>query len=257
MRRTLHAEWTKLRTTPGPGWLLVGVIALTVGLSAVATAAVGFPPGSPPTDTTKLALTGVYLGQALVAILAVLVVSGEYSTGMIRTSFTAMPRRLSVLAAKAVIVTGAVLTAGSVAAIGSLMTGRVILPGNGFTAAHGYPLLSLTDTATLRATFGSVLYLGLVALLSLGLAAAVRDSATAIGVSLGLLYLFPIVASVVDPQWQRRLDQVAPMTSGLYIQATTRLHSLPLSPWEGLGVLAAWAAAALVLGGLVVTLRDA
>jgi ABC-2 type transport system permease protein len=110
----------------------------------------------------------------------------------------------------------------------------------------------------LRAAAGSVLYLALIALLGLGIAAAVRDSAVAIGVVLGLLFLFPIIASVIgDAGWQRHLDQISPMTAGMYIQATTDLRSLPLTPWQGLGVLAAWAAAALLAGGLLLARRDA
>ena len=102
----------------------------------------------------------------------------------------------------------------------------------------------------LRAAAGSVLYLALIALLSLGIATAVRDPAVAIGVVLGLLYLFPIIAALAgNPHWQRHLEQIGPMTAGLAIQATTGLRSLPISPWAGLGVLAAWAAAALLAGG--------
>jgi ABC-2 type transport system permease protein len=86
----------------------------------------------------------------------------------------------------------------------------------------------------------------------------VRDSAAAIGVVLGLLYLFPIIDQAVSsPDWHRHLEQIAPMTAGLEIQATTGLRSLPISPWAGLGVLAAWTAAALLAGGLLVRLRDA
>ncbi len=88
----------------------------------------------------------------------------------------------------------------------------------------------------LRAAAGSVLYLALIALLSLGVAAAVRDSAVAIGVVLALLFLFPILSSVItSPGWHRHLEQLSPMTAGLYIQATTNLRSLPLTPWQGLG----------------------
>jgi ABC-2 type transport system permease protein len=80
----------------------------------------------------------------------------------------------------------------------------------------------------------------------------------AIGIVLGLLYLFPIVAGVVSDQHvQRHLQQIGPMTAGLDIQATTGLRSLPLTPWQGLGVLAAWAAGALLIGGLLLHLRDA
>ena len=122
-----------------------------------------------------------------------LAVSSEYSTGMIRVTLAAMPRRATVLAAKAAILTGPVLAAGAMAVLGSVLAGRLILPGRGIGPAHGYPALSLADGPVLRAAVGSVLYLALIALLSLGVAAAVRDGAAAIGIVLGLLYLFPIL----------------------------------------------------------------
>jgi ABC-2 type transport system permease protein len=258
VRHELHAEWTKLRTVAGTGWLLLALITLTVALSAAAAAAVTCPSADCNQDAAKLSLTGIGLGQAAVAMLAVLAISSEYSTGMIRTTLAAMPRRATVLAAKAAILAGMTLAAGTIAVVASVLAGRLILPGNGFTPAHGHPLPSLADGPMLRAAAGSVLYLALIALLSLGIAAAVRDSAAAMGIVLGLLYLFPIIVLMVsDPDWQRRLSQISPMNAGLAIQATTDLSSLPLSPWAGLGVLAAWAAAALLGGGLLLRLRDA
>jgi len=75
---------------------------------------------------------------------------------------------------------------------------------------------------------------------------------------LALLYLFPIVATLItDQTWQRHLEQVGPMTAGLYIQATVGVRTLPLTPWQGLGVLALWTAGALILGGLLFRFRDA
>jgi ABC-2 type transport system permease protein len=257
-RETLHAEWTKLRTLASTGWLLLGAAALTAAVSALADAAATCPSGGCQADPAKLSLTGVQAGQAIVAVFGVLAVSGEYSTGMIRITLTAMPRRLTVLAAKAFWVSGLVLAAGAVAVLACVLAGRLILPGHGFTAAHGYLPLSLGDGPVLRAACGSVLYLALVALLSLGIATAVRESAVAIGLVLGLLYVFPVVTSVVGNQhWQRHLEQIGPMTAGLDIQATTDLRSLPLTPWQGLGVLAAWAVGAVAAGGLLLCLRDA
>ena len=258
MRLALHAEWTKIRTVASPLSLLLGTIAATVALSVAVTSVVTCGAAGCSDDTTKLSLTGVELGQALVAILAVLVISGEYSSGMIRTTLAAMPHRATVLAAKAVTLTGVVAAAGTVAVLGSLLAGRLILPGHGFTAARGYPALSLADGPTLRAAVGSILYLALIALLSLGVATVVRDSATSIGVVLGLLYLVPIISQVIgNPHWQRLLQQIGPMSAGLAIQATTDLRSLPISPWAGLGVTAGWAAAALLAGGLLLRMRDA
>jgi ABC-2 type transport system permease protein len=177
---------------------------------------------------------------------------------MIRTTLAAMPRRTTVLAAKAAVVTAVTLAAGTVAVLGSVLAGRLILPGHGYTPANGYPVLSLANATVLRAAAGTVLYLALIALLSLGVATAVRDSAVAIGSVLGLLYLFPILAAVAgSPRVQRHLDQIGPMTAGLEIQASTGLRHLPIGPWAGLGVLAAWAAAALLAGTLVLRARDA
>ena len=251
----IHAEWTKLRTLASTGWLLAGVVALTVTVSATAVAAAMAARGL---DPAKLSLAGIQAGQAAVAILAVLVISNEYSTGMIRITLTAMPRHHTVLAAKAALAGGLVLAAGTVAVLASLLAGRLILPGRGFTPANGYQPLSLANGPDLRAACGSVLYLALIALLSLGVATAVRDAAVAMGTVLALLYLFPIAAAVAsNPHWQRHLEQIGPMTTGLYIQATVGVRALPLAPWQGLGVLALWAAGALILGGLVLRFRDA
>ncbi len=258
MKPALHAEWTKLRTVAGPGWLLLAAVVATVALSAAADAAVRCPAAGCAVDTTKLSLTGVQLGQAVVAVLAVLTVGSEYSTGMIRTTLAAVPRRALLLAAKAVTLTGPVLLAGTLAVLGSVLAGRLILPGRGFTGTQGYPPLSLTHGPTLRAAGGTVLYLALIALLSLGIAVLVRDSAAAIGLVLGLLYLFPIVIAVIhDAHWRRHLEQLAPGNAGQAIQTTVGVHALPIGPWAGLGVLTLWAAGALLAAGLVLRLRDA
>ncbi len=258
IRGALRAEWTKLRTVQGTFWLLAGVIIATAMLSLIADAATRCPAERCPIDPARTGLTGIDLGQALVVILAASAISSEYSSGVIRTTFTAMPRRLNVLAAKAAVITGLVLLAGGVAVLACVLAGRSILAAHGLTAARGYPVLSLGDGPVLRAAVGSVLYLALIALLALGVAAAVRETATAVGAVLGLLYVVPIIAAVLgNSQLARHLQQVAPMTAGLAVQATTGLRSLPISPWAGLGVLAAWAAAALIAGGLLLRLRDA
>ena len=245
MRHALHAEWTKLRTLASTFWLLLA-------------AAVRCPSGHCADDPAKISFTGIYLSQAVIAVVAVMAMSGEYGTGMIRLTLTAMPRRLTVLAAKAAIVTGLTLIAGTIAALGSLLAGRLILPGHGIGPSHGYPALSFSDEPVLRAGLGSVLYLMLIALLSVGAATMLREAAAAIGAVLGLLYLFPIIAAAAgNATVSRHLEQIGPMTAGLATQATTGLNGLPISPWAGLAVLAAWAVGALALGGLLLRRRDA
>jgi ABC-2 type transport system permease protein len=258
LNTAVHAEWTKLRTVSSTGWLLLTLIVVTVGFSLLEEV-VQKCPTSCSYDTPKLSLTGVLVGQAAVTVLAALAVTGEYSSGMIRITLTAVPRRITALAAKAIVLTGVVLVTGAVAAAWSLIAGRYILPGNGFTGAHGSEVLSLGAGSTLRAAAGSVLYLALIGLFSLGLATAVRDSGASIALLIGLIYIVPLIVQfgILNPRWERRLEQWSPMNAGLAIQATRDLKTLPIGPWPGLGVLALWAAGALLLGGLLLCLRDA
>lgn len=249
MSEILRAEWTKLRTLASTVWLLVGAVALSIAISTAVLAATHVSSGVRP-DPTKLALTGVDLGQAMIVVLAVLAISEEYATGMIHITLVAAPRRLGLLAAKAANVGCLTLLAGLLAVAGCLVAGRL-------TPAHGHGLVSFDYSPTLRAAAGSVLYLALIALLSLGIATAIRDTAVSIGVTLGLLYLPPILAAALSEPLRGHVEQVAPMSAGLAIQATTNLGALPIAPWPGIGVLAAWAAAALVGGGLLFRLRDA
>jgi ABC-2 type transport system permease protein len=256
----LRAEWTKLRTVAGTWWLVSGAIALTVAASAGIIASTHVSRGGSAgahQDPTKLSLIGIDLGQAVIAVLAVLAVTEEYGSGMIRTTLAAIPRRALMLGAKALNIAGLALLTAVPAVAGSLIAGRLLLPGAGLNLAHGYALVSIAHGPTLRAAFGSVLYLGLIAVLSLGIASLMRDTAVATGIVLGLLYLPPLLAQLVSGPWRRHIEQIAPMTAGLAVQATRNLQSLPISPWAGLGVLAAWTAGVLIVALAVLKARDA
>ena len=265
MTQALHAEWTKFRTVAGTWWLLAAAAVLTIVVSSAVVAAFSCSPSaggcaaaSSAADPAKLSLTGVLLGQVIIALLAVLAIGGEYGSGMIRVTLTATPRRLTAYAAKALVTLAAAAAAAVLAVGGSVLVGRLILPGRGLSAANGYLPMSLANAADLRAACGSVLYLTLIALLAFGIGAAVRDSAAGIGVVLGVLLLLPIVSIVTpDHVLARHLEQISPMTAGLYIQVTRGVDTLPLTPWQGLGVTALWAASALALGAAALRLRDA
>jgi ABC-2 type transport system permease protein len=262
VRRTLHAEWTKLRTMPSTIWLLLAAVGFTIAGSTAVTAAVNVR--ECPTavtcfeDTTKLSLTGVRVGQIAVVVLAVLAMSNEYGTRMIQTTLIAKPCRMTVLVGKLTAVTAMALGAATLGVLGSVLAARSILPGNGFTVTNGYPPLSLADATTVRAAGGTVLYLALIAVLSVGVATVVRDTAGAITAILAVLFLSPMVSQfVTSPAWQHRLQRFSPMNAGLAIQATKGLAGMPIGPWAGLGVLAAYAAAAAVAGAVVFQFRDA
>jgi ABC-2 type transport system permease protein len=257
VREALCAEWTKLRSISSNAWLLLAAIAVTVAVSALTTSIEKCSAGC-TTDPAKVSLTGIQLGQAIVAIVAVLAVSGEYSSGMIRFTLAAMPRRSVMMAAKSAVISAVVAVASTVAVLGSVLAGQLFLPGNGFTEKNGAAPLGIASGLMLRAAGGSVLYLALIALLSVGVATAVRDSALAITVVLGLLYIFPVIGHVLlNPVWRSRFERFSPMNAGLAIESTKDLSTLPIGPWAGLGVLAAWTAAALIIGGVLLLWRDA
>jgi ABC-2 type transport system permease protein len=253
----LHAEWTKLRTVSITAWLLLVAIVVTIATGVIASS-IEKCPGTCSADPAKISLTGVTLGQATIAVLAVIVMTSEYSTGMIRATLTAVPRRSAVLAAKAAVLTAVVLVAGTIAVLGSVLAGQFLLADNGFTPAHGFLPLTLVHGPVLRAAAGSVLYFWLIAMLGLGIAAAVRESAVATTLVLGLLYVLPIIGSLIlSAHWERRFERYSPMDAGLAIQATRKLGTLPIGPWEGLGVLGLWAAVALLAGWALLRWRDA
>jgi ABC-2 type transport system permease protein len=244
----LTSEWTKLRTTPGSFWLVVSVVVTTAGVSLLTVAVTTCSARGCAYDPSKVSLTGVALGQAVAAIVGVIVVGSEYSSGTMRVTLAAVPRRLHVLAAKVVIVAAIVAAAAVPSTLFSLWAGHVFLDDPP----------DLDSGPVWRAAVGSVLYLTLVALLSLGIATVVRNSAAAIGAVLALLYIFPILAlTVSDKDWEKHIKQIGPMSAGLTVQATRGLDDLPIGPWKGLGVLALWAAGALLAAAVVLTRRDA
>ncbi len=257
MRAALHAEWTKLRTVGSTGWLLFTLVVMTFLVSAIVTD-VEKCPATCAIDPARLSLTGVLLGQAAAAALAVVFVTSEYGSGMIRTTLTAMPRRWVVVAAKAAVLSVVIAAAGVVAVTGSVLAGRVFLPGNGYTVAHGYPPLSLLDGPVLRAAAGSVLYLVLIGLIGLGAGLALRSAASATTVVLSVLYVVTYLGQLtLSATWQQRIERWTPMDAGLAIQATRHLSGQAIRPWSGLGVCALWAVAALLIGCLALRQRDA
>ena len=261
--RTVYAEWTKLLSVRSTLWLLAGIIALMAGIGALVNGATHFEActfgrGSCDVDTTRFALLGTYVGQIPAIVLGVLVAGSEYAHATMRTTLVASPGRIRVYVAKAVVVAGPVLLAAVLAVAAALAVSRLIQTANGFTAAHDYPPLSLGDEPTLRAAIGTVLYFGLLALLSFGVAMALRDTAAALTTVLTLLFIFPILTTLVTEQrWHELLVQYSPMSAGLTVQLTRNLDAVPIGPWQGLGVLAAYSAAGLLAGAALFRLRDA
>jgi ABC-2 type transport system permease protein len=261
--RTLASEWIKLRSIRSTTWSLAALVGLTLALSALICASSstsGCPPGTAgcDDDIVELSLGGVYLGQFAVAALAVMAISSEYATKMIRTTFTATPRRRTVLSAKAAAIGALVLAAGLLTSLAAFFLGQALLAGNGYTAAGGYPAASLGDGSTLRAVVGTGLYLAALALLSLGVGAILRHTAAAITTVLGLLWVPLIAVSLLPQDVGLQVARFCPMTAGLAIQRTVeRADSVPIAPWAGLGVFCAYAGAALLAAFWRIDARDA
>ncbi|MFG2168863.1 ABC transporter permease [Micromonospora chersina] len=265
MRRALLAEWTKLRTLPSNAWTLLALTVLMTAGAAVVVAATDVPGcrgeegGCPVQDTTALMLMGVHVAQIAAIALAAAAICAEFQPRLIRTTFAMKPQRGAVFVAKALVVCGAVLVTALAGTVAAILVGRPAMTGKGLTPQLGYTQLSLSAGALQRAALGTVLYLMLVALLTVGIAAAVRHVGAAIGIAVTALY-GPYMVTVLVPMSAQALDRIqdaSPLMAGLAVQTTVAgTGTSSLAPWSGLGVLAAYAVGALLIGGVLFARRD-
>jgi hypothetical protein len=254
--RVLRAEWTKFRTVRSSTWTLVIAVGVTVLLTllVVAGQSTDARQGGDD-DVVKFSLTGVYIGQLVLVTFGVLLMTSEYATGLIRSTFAAVPRRPVVLVAKAAVVAATGLVAGVVATVVSFLVAQPILRNNGYEGP-AYPALSLTDGLVLRAVLGSAAFLALLALFGLGTGAIVRRTAGAVSAAIGLVLLPAILAGAVPEaigDWMIRLTPSA----GLAVMQTRPDPDIPIGPWAGLGVVAAYAVVSIGVGVWLVSRRDA
>lgn len=255
-RAGLRAEWTKLRTVRSTMWSLLVTVVIVVGLGALFSAARvsrwdHLDPGEMRNfDPAGFSLNGIFLAQLAIGVLGVLVMSSEYATGQIRATLGAIPQRGLVLTAKALVFGVVTLVVGLVACLGAFGIGQAI-----FTAKHAG--VSLGDPGVTRAVVGGALYLAAVGLLGLGLAAILRRTAGAIATLVGLLLVLPVLVNFLPSPWNDDTAKYLPGEAGSAIFHVVRDSSTALSPWAGFAVLCAWAAAALVLGGILLDRKDA
>jgi ABC-2 type transport system permease protein len=260
--QALRAEWVKLRTVRSTAWsllLLVGVSVLFTALLTGGSSTEGGSPGHPGDNDIVLdSLAGLWFGQIAAAVLAVLAITSEYSTRMIRTTFAANPRRRTVLAAKAAVVGGVVLAVGLAMSVACFLVGQQLLHGGGFTYENGYPAVTLADGDALRAVVCSGVYLGSLALFSLGVGAIARHTAGAITVVLAAV-LAPVIAIGVLPEGiGDQIGRFSLMGAGLAMQQTVdRPDNIPIGPVGGLLVVTSYGAVALLAALWTIGRRDA
>jgi len=260
--QALRSEWVKLRTVRSTAWSLLVFVGISILFTSLLTSGSSTEGGSPghggDNDIVLDSLAGVWFGAIAAAVLAVLVITSEYSTGMIRTTLLANPRRRTVLAAKTVIVGGVVLVLGLATSAACFQIGQWFLRGNGFNYDGGYPAVTLADHEALRAVLGTGVYLGLLAVFALGVGAVLRHTAGAITVVLAAL-LAPVIAlNFLPDSIAHWVERYCLMGAGLAIQQTVvRDDSIALSPERGLLVAAVYAAVPLLVALWLIGRRDA
>lgn len=232
--------------------LLAGAV-LMVGLSAIlcATYANGSSSAAERAafDPTSFSLVGIQMAQLAFGVLGVLLITGEYATGMIRSTLTAVPQRWYVLAAKAGALVGATLAVGMAASFIAFFTGQAILSGNGLQA-------SITGSGVLRSVVGASLYLTIFALMGLGLGTVIRHTAGAITTLFGVTLALPGLVALLPASEHDAIARYLPSTAGA---AISHVHEQPnmLGPAAGLAVFSLYAVAALIAAAVLLTRRDA
>jgi ABC-type transport system involved in multi-copper enzyme maturation permease subunit len=251
----LRSEWTKLRSVRSTYWSLLVAAVAAIGLSAlISSVYINRYDNLSPSDKasfnpTSFSLNGLFLAQLAIVVLGVLVITSEFSTGMIRSTFAAVPQRRTVLAAKAIVFTAVTLVVGEVSCFAAFFVGQSILASKHIEAHIGNP-------GVLRSVIGAGLYLGVLGLLALGIGTLIRHSAGAIAAVFGLIFVLPGVVSALPSSWSNTIGPYLPSTAGQAIFRMAR-DSRTLSPWTGFLVFCLYAAVALGAAAVTITRRDA
>ena len=251
--RVFRSELTKLRSVRSTGWSLAAAVIFTVGIGAIACAVVvNHWPHMNPHDRAdfhplEVTLAGVQLAQLAIGVLGVLLITAEYSTGMIRASMTAVPTRLPVLWGKAVVYSVVTLALLAPAALIAFFVAQAIL-------SRRHVETTLTAPGVPRAVLGAALYLTVIGLFGLGLGAIVRNTAGGIATFAGIMFVLPPLMNVLPQSWNSAASPYLPLQAGEQIMALHRGNQL--APWTGFGLLCAYAAASLALAAVLLRRRD-
>ncbi|MGO4535493.1 ABC transporter permease subunit [Leifsonia sp. 2MCAF36] len=264
--RVVRSEWIKLRTLRSTFWTLISAVVLVVGIASLVAFAIpdkttlvgrvseaqrAAVEAQAATFASTAATAGLTFASLVIAVLGVLVISGEFSTGMIRSSFTAVPRRFPVFVAKTIVLFVVACLAGLISSAASWGVAVPILNGKGYSG-------DLFSADTLWAVLGAGLYLGLVAVFALGVGAILKSTAGGIAGALGVLLVLPIIARLVSSltrtQWVADAEHYLISNAG---SGMAGLSNGSLEPWANVVTALVWAAVAFVVGALLLQRRDA
>jgi ABC-2 type transport system permease protein len=256
---TLRSEFTKIGSVRSTVWTLLVLFAVSIGIGAVAsrvsaTSWSNTPPADrTPLDATQVSMVGLLvLGPLVIVVLGALVLTSEYSTGMIRTSLIAMPRRGVLYVAKAVAFAAVALVVSLATALTAFFLGQALL-------ASTHQSATLAGPGVLRAVLGTALYITLCGLFAFAAAAVIRNTAATITAMIGLLFVLPVLVNWLP--WGNDLVRWLPTSAARAISATVwnagPQNSHLFSQWGQFAVFAVYTVVLLVVGGILVRKRDA
>jgi ABC-2 type transport system permease protein len=298
LRGAIASEFTKIRSVRSTYWTLAALLVVSIGIGAAITGgtAASFshnPANKAGFDATQTSLIAFFeIGQLIIAVIAALAITSEYSTGMIRTSLTAQPRRGTVYAAKAIVLTSLTLIVSLVTSFIAFFVGQALLSSSGVSASlfhsvtipqnanvtcpqkgaggggGGLPpgckvVFSGTDvispTTVLLAIIGCALFVTLVAIIAFGVGAIVRHTAAAIAIAIAALFIIPVLEQALPNDWRWDIMRFLPDAANRVVSVTISGSDDPhlWSAWPQLGVTALWAAALVAAGAYLFRKRDA
>jgi ABC-2 type transport system permease protein len=239
----LRSEWTKLRTVRSTMWCLAAMVAVVPAMAAVTTMTGSYAPGDAVVATS---LMGTSLAQLFAASVGVLVVSSEYTTGMIRGTLAAFPQRLTLLAAKGTVVAVPLFVLSLASSLVAYQLGAALMDGS---PPSGDLVAGLIGTAG---------YFSVAGLLGLALGAILRQAVGAVTVAFAVILVPYIFGGMLPAAWSRWIVGASPMTALLKLQGSDMTQAAGnLGAWPSLGLVAGYTAAALLLGAWLLCRRDA
>ncbi len=253
----LRAEWIKLRSLRSTWYSLLACVLIVDGLGTLFAAlhAHRMQQNTGPggrvigLDTTQVSLRGVFLAQLAIGVLGVLVITGEYATGMIRSSIAAVPHRQPVLIAKAAVFAVVCFIVSLAATFSGFLLGQQ-------AQASTHAQANLATPGAIRAIVGAAVYLTLIGLLAVGLGFLIRSTAGAIATLFGIVLVAPLLASALPAPYSTDVSKYLPLNAGSQIITTINPDPTLLAPWTGIAVAAAYSIVALAAGALVLERRD-
>ncbi len=248
------SEWTKLRSVRSTRWSLLIATVLTIGFPILVSSIISSHWGSQSAsdragfNPLDPAIVGSQIAQLAIGVLGVLVISAEYSTGMIRASFTAVPKRLPVLWAKAGVFAGVTFALMLPAVLIAFFASQSILSRHDASYSWSHPGVA-------RAVIGAALYLVVVAVMTLGLGAITRNTAGGIVAFAAIFFVVPPLMNVLPASWNDAISPYLPGNAGRAIISITH-DPTSLGPWTGFAVFCGYAAATLGVAAVLLVRRD-